>query len=940
MSGLIAFGLLFGSVWGEVTAARPEHDPRPGVTETDDGLLLDWHAPPAQVEPQADGSIRFNLPGFEQTRQPGAPQLPFASVLIALPPDAQPAVQILSLDESVVLIPGRLAIAPQPAGVELDEAGQIIGGAFSSAPETHPAPNDPITLEDIGLVRGARLARVTFYPVRLDGARLRIATHVQARVAFGAVLRAPYPVNTDPVLNAIRATVVNPAHVHPAPSAQPATRITRQESLAQYVIEVGTSGITALTREALAAAGFPVNGADPAKLHLTRAGNEIAAEWDGDGDALFEAGEQILFYAEPRFSRYTATDTYILSLESTAGLRMGSRSAAPGASPAGNAGLTANAEVNTLYTPTCYCGELPAGRDGDRWIWDIVRRPDRAVLSYTLQLPNANTTRPGALSAYFIGYTDPPASPDHRVDVSLNGAPLGRIEWNGKLAVTATLPITPGILRSGANNVTLTLPGRPGVTIEGMWLDAFSIRYTRGSAAQGNAALFSGEAARRVYTVTLASTAQLRAYDVTDANQPQRLTGLSITANAVALRDPSSDLPRRYALAAGNGILSPVRIRPLLLLSGSHGADDLIISPGDFVPALDPLVSLRQSQGLAVVTETVQAIYDAYTGGRPDPAALRAYLTDAYQTWSPRPAYVLLVGDGTADPKQYVASTPPTIIPPYLAIVDPWAGESASDNQLVTVDGADNLPDMLIGRLPVNTLTETQVLVNKIVQYETQPAPGIWNRYILAATDNSDSAGNFPAHSDALLSAHVAAPFVTRRAYYTPPSTTVGAIQQAIRQGWSAGASILMYTGHASQSQWAAERLFHRDDVPGLSNGAKLPIVLEMTCFTSSFHNPAYSAIDEMLVRAPNGGAVAAWGPTGLGVSTGHSQLADGFLESALSDGQTDLGIAALSGKLSVAANSPFALDLIDTFTLLGDPATVLHLAVQINDVYLPVVRK
>ena len=67
---------------------------------------------------------------------------------------------------------------------------------------------------------------------------------------------------------------------------------------------------------------------------------------------------------------------------------------------------------------------------------------------------------------------------------------------------------------------------------------------------------------------------------------------------------------------------------------------------------------------------------------------------------------VLLVGDGSTDPKQYRSSSPVTRIPPFLATVDAWMGETAVDNRYVAVDGDDNLPDMMLGRLPVNSVDE------------------------------------------------------------------------------------------------------------------------------------------------------------------------------------------------------------------------------------------
>jgi hypothetical protein len=124
--------------------------------------------------------------------------------------------------------------------------------------------------------------------------------------------------------------------------------------------------------------------------------------------------------------------------------------------------------------------------------------------------------------------------------------------------------------------------------------------------------------------------------------------------------------------------------------------------------------------------------------------------------------------------------------------------------------------------------------------------------------------------------------------------------------------------------------------MPALDNGTKLPVVLEMTCFTGSFQNPAFDTLDESLLRKQNGGAVAVWGAAGLGVSTGHSILADGFMRSVYHDGRATLGAATLAGKLELFATGQ-NLDLIDTFVLLGDPAMRLNLRTHIA--YLPSIR-
>jgi hypothetical protein len=499
--------------------------------------------------------------------------------------------------------------------------------------------------------------------------------------------------------------------------------------------------------------------------------------------------------------------------------------------------MTQTHETHALYTPVCFCGRMPLGRDGDPWTWDDVRQPDRARPAYAIGgLPALDTSQAATLTVWLISYTDLPGIvPDHRVDVSLNGRGLGRIEWDGRQAITATLAITPGVLIAANNALSLSLPG-VGSIVEGMWLDAFALRYARSTAAAGSALVFAGDAAPRAYTVGLTEASGLRGYDVTNPDVPISLSGLS--AAPITLTDPISGGGRSYLLTSAAAILAPAHVRLAAALQPMRGADEIILSPAGFLPALADLVALRQSQGLTVVVEDLQAVYDA-VDGRPTPEAIHAYLQDAYATWNPRPTYVLLVGDGNYDPKRYRASSKETLLPPYLADVDPWMGETAADNRYALLDGGpDVLPDVLIGRLPVNTITETRVLVDKIVRYETSPEPGGWNGNIAFVADDADEGGNFAADSAQLAAGHVPAPFITRTIYYAPPTTTVVDTQQAILARWNAGAGLILYSGHSSVRQWAVERLFHRDDVAALRNGRRLPVVLEMTCFTGFFHEP------------------------------------------------------------------------------------------------------
>ncbi len=97
--------------------------------------------------------------------------------------------------------------------------------------------------------------------------------------------------------------------------------------------------------------------------------------------------------------------------------------------------------------------------------------------------------------------------------------------------------------------------------------------------------------------------------------------------------------------------------------------------------------------------------------------------------------------------------------------------------------------------------------------------------------------------------------------------------------------------------------------------------------------------MDESLLRQPDGGAVAVWGATGLGVATGHAQLQTGFYNALTNDSEREVGALVMAGKAQLFANG-FNQDLLDTFTLFGDPALTLDFVAEpfTDFVYLPLV--
>jgi hypothetical protein len=335
-------------------------------------------------------------------------------------------------------------------------------------------------------------------------------------------------------------------------------------------------------------------------------------------------------------------------------------------------------------------------------------------------------------------------------------------------------------------------------------------------------------------------------------------------------------------------------------------------------------------------------------------------------TWQTPPLAVTLVGDGSYDPRNYQHEDA-TLIPPYLAVVDPWLGETACDSCYARLDGDDALddplPDVWIGRLPVNTVAELATVVAKITAYESDTSTAAWQSRMLAIADNyrdsggrTDGAGDFAAFADTSAALQPLAVRIERLYYDPSPSHTTapwrepdaGAARLRTLALLRQGAGLVNYAGHSFYWQWAVtdettERpyLMAVTDIETLTNGERLPVVLQMTCLTGGFHqHPAgfEKVIDEQLLLHDGGGAVAAWGSTGLGVAYGHDRLQAGFYRRLWQDAPTvtaPLGALTEAGYRELFTTGTCCQESLQTYVLTGDPLTVPRISATAR-LYLP----
>ncbi len=951
--------LILGS-GGEALASppSPEGSAQPAVTTLADGLQLDWQIPTPQIKLEPDGRTHILLQGFTSDQPAGSPDIPAASVMIALPPDASPEITTSDQSSYAVTLAEPLANVSMP---EMSSSGASpLDENPLATPSFTPGQASLVELKELGDMRGVRLAQLTIHPILADDSGLQITSHVKVEIRFNSTSNSRLPADQT-TLAALKDLVINPEQISASlPKVSPNTTSSPDVQPPTAAIEVASEGIYRVTFSALSGIGFPIGSIDPQKLHLSRAGVDIPYELEANS---------LVFYAKPRTSRWTNNDVYFLTAGSAPGPAIPTLNAAKTNETSGIDWFEQTYEINRYYTPDCKCAPVPLNRDGDRWVWDSIgiKRGSQNPVSQSFDSPasisiNANNAQTAHLTVWLIGYTSiTNVNPDHWVQVSLNdNSPFSPVmEWDGKQAVQQTFTIPNGILRA-TNNLNLTLPGIPGVDIEGAWLDAYSIKYQPGSAPFDGEATFTGSGGSgKYYQVYLSSVAGLRIYDVTQPDAPVRLTNPGINGTTVSFADKNGRTEPRFEVVTDAKIKSPALIRMAkpLRTQGKTGADLIIITPNRFdstndavdsaINGLQSLVSLRQSQGLATEIEDVQAIYDNFSGGLPLPEAIHAFLQSIDASWrNPRPQYVLLVGDGSVDPKRYYSNSYITFIPPFLADFDPYATEGATDNRYVTFGGPnDIIPDMKIGRLPVKTLAELNTVVSKIVQYENAPAPGNWKGNATFYTAKPD-AGDFTVAATAEASL-LKCTVPTEKLFFPTPYTTGQSVRDALINQWNNGTGLIVFNGHASVHFTGTYDLsgnffqyFHYNDIANLTNGAKLPVVMEMTCLTGAYQTPGLTTLDEGLVLAPNGGALAVLGASGPVIPVGNEYIAGGFIRALISQNPARLGQALEQGKLQLLADKPSDAFLVDSFNLLGDPSSIFAFDNALSCLYVPSVRR
>ena len=403
--------------------------------------------------------------------------------------------------------------------------------------------------------------------------------------------------------------------------------------------------------------------------------------------------------------------------------------------------------------------------------------------------------------------------------------------------------------------------------------------------------------------------------DVTNPNAPQELLGAikpSKSGYSVTISVQGSGLRTLVAMTSdtAKGASNITLDQPSSWRQSSNGATLVIFTRREFMMALEPLKALRQSQGYKVALVDIEDAYDEFSYGNKTPQAVKDFLAYARSNWKIAPRFVILAGDASFDPKNYLGFGANDLVPTRL--IDTQFLETASDDSLADFNG-DGLADMAVGRLPIRSAREAAAIVNKIVGYDRSTR----SEGVLLVADDSLDGADFEVASTELrgvIPADQRVEQINRGGL--DPLTAKSRVLDAINRGQK----VINYIGHGNAEAWRAG-LLTTEDVSGLSNGESLSLFMMMTCLNGYFHDAQLDSLAESLLRAEKGGAVAVWASSGM-TQPGDQGVMDIEMFRRLFDanGSLTLGEIALRAKAQ-ALNKDARL----TWVLFGDPTTRLR---------------
>jgi len=831
---------------------------------------------------------------------------------------------------------------------------KIVAPVFKDAPFDLKINNLSADIDIITTVEADRnnyIAKVAFIPIIIENGKLRILQSGQLEIKQGKAKQEPLYRSPPLTFNSV---LENGEIIKIAVEETGLTKITYQflkENLDTDIDNIDPRNIKLYGNGA---------GMLPGIVGVDRPDDliENSIQIIGSDDGSFDNNDYILFYGEGASATvvdmaerklhipmnvYDTRNYYFLKIDASNGKRVGKKNALPTTSFTSQ-GFNDIIQLEEDRFNILHDFALGQG-SGNQWFWEkfeVLREQN-----YNFSFPNLITTDPVHCHVIFAGRSEN----NSRFNVEVGGQnyqsnAISSVN-TGKVETTHAdnVEIEESFFLSGENNSIKIVYPENGAASTG-WLDFIELNARRGLIMTGDQMIF-----RDLESVGQASTlfklqnvnANTKVWDISQVNNVSELIA-NVSGSDLAFGIETTEL-KTFVAFDTNGNFPEVSFVQKIENQNIHGltdADMVIIFPKDFTSQVERLAEHRRTHnGLKVEIVSIDQIYNEFSSGKTDPTALRDFAKMLFDR-DPKFKYMLLFGDGSFDQRRLYADiqTKSDFIPVFQTeSLNPIYSFPSDDFFGLLSDGeGSNLKgaiELAIGRIPVKTTSEAQVMVNKLINYDLDSKTfGDWrNKIVFIADDEDDNTHIDDADGIAVTVEDEHPQFNQNKIYLdayqqisTPGGEKYPNVVDAINESMFKGALILNYLGHGGSKGLAQERILGLQDISSWSNKENLPLFVTATCSFTGFDNPVFVTAGERTYLSAAGGAIGLLTTTRAVFANSNERLTRAVFEQIF-EREADGSIIPVGDVLrmskNITSNGSFESNS-RKFMMIGDPSMKL----------------
>lgn len=351
----------------------------------------------------------------------------------------------------------------------------------------------------------------------------------------------------------------------------------------------------------------------------------------------------------------------------------------------------------------------------------------------------------------------------------------------------------------------------------------------------------------------------------------------------------------------------------------------------------------RSFNKFQVKVVTTKEIYNEFSSGAQDVSAIRDYLRMLYvrSTSSDSLKYALLFGAASFDYKSRIPNNV-NLVPVYesyesLHPVNTFSSDDyyglldENEGEWSEFFGSEDYMDIGIGRLPIRNETEGLAIVNKIINYETNPACfGKWRNDITFVADDGDN--NLHQNHAEVLSDSVLkfdGNINIKKLYVdgfpqesTPTGQTVAELRKQLTETFNKGSLIINYSGHGGDRGLASENVVDINLINSLKNINNLPFLVTATCEFGRYDDPTRPSAAMFSLTNKAGGSVGLLSSTRPVYASSNFAINKAFFQNVFKQAN---GSSQLLGDIIKKTKNGSLLGINNrNYSLLADPCLAL----------------